>query len=233
MNDDRIGSGDTVRHGNEMTEGRNARGDKIMLHKRFSLSLVVMILMVGLLAGCASMAPPVTQTAETSNGTYRIGPGDQLEIYVRNNPDLSVHVPVRPDGKISIPLVQSIQASDKTPSQLADDLQNALSKYIRDPRVTVIVTQFQGTYADQVRVVGQAAQPMSMPYRKGMTLLDVMINVGGLTKFAAGNRAKLVRHVDGKTKTFNVKIEDLLNGDIKDNVPVRPGDIVIIPQSYF
>lgn len=201
-----------------------------MLRNRFFLTCVLLI--AALMAGCAT-APPGTLQAKAPDSTYRIGPGDQLHIYVRNNPDLSMQVPVRPDGKISIPLVQSMTAADKTPSQLADDLQKSLAAYVRDPRVTVIVTQFQGTYADQVRVVGEAARPQSMPYRQGMTLLDVMINVGGLTQFAAGNRAKLVRQINGQTKTYNVDLEDLLNGDIKDNVPVHPGDVVIIPRTYF
>ncbi|MES1955169.1 XrtA/PEP-CTERM system exopolysaccharide export protein [Salinisphaera hydrothermalis] len=203
-----------------------------MVQNRFFLTWVLAILAVCFVAGCAS-APPKVLQGQAPDSAYRIGPGDQLQIYVRNNPDLSMSVPVRPDGKISIPLVQSMQASDKTPKQLASDLQNALSAYVRDPRVTVIVTQFHGTYADQVRVVGEATRPQSMPYRTGMTLLDVMINVGGLTQFAAGNRAKLVRHEDGQTKTFNVDIQDLLNGDIKDNVPVHPGDVIIIPRTYF
>lgn len=203
-----------------------------MFQNRLFLTWVLVILAACFTAGCAS-APPKALKNQSPSSTYRIGPGDQLQIYVRNNPDLSMSVPVRPDGDISIPLVQSMQAANKTPKQLASDLQNALSTYVRDPRVTVIVTQFQGTYADQVRVVGEAAKPQSMPYRTGMTLLDVMINVGGLTQFAAGNRAKLVRHEDGHTKTYNVDIQDLLNGDIKDNVPVHPGDVIIIPRTYF
>jgi polysaccharide export outer membrane protein len=206
----------------------------MMLENRFFLNWVLVLIAAGLLAGCASTAPPkALKNQASSSTTYHIGPGDQLQIYVRDNPDLSMRVPVRPDGKISIPLVQSIKATGKTPRQLADNLQASLSKYIRNPLVTVIVTGFQGTYGDQVRVVGQAEQPQSMPYRSGMTLLDVMINVGGLNQFAAGNRAKLVRHENGKTKTYDVAIEDLLNGDIDDNVPMRPGDVIIIPQTYF
>ncbi|WP_423823451.1 XrtA/PEP-CTERM system exopolysaccharide export protein [Salinisphaera sp. SPP-AMP-43] len=203
-----------------------------MFRYRFYLAWIVVFLAVIGVAGCASAPPKVLQEKATSS-TYRIGPGDQLQIFVRNNQDLSVTVPVRPDGEISIPLVQSMKAADKTPNELADNLTSSLSAYVRDPRVTVIVTQFHGTYSDQVRVVGEAAQPQSMPYRTGMTLLDVMINVGGLTQFAAGNRAKLVRHVDGQSKTYDVDIEDLLNGNINDNVPVHPGDVVIIPRTYF
>jgi polysaccharide export outer membrane protein len=187
------------------------------------------------LGGC-STAPAVhdmgaaTQPAER----YIIGSGDSLEIYVRNNPTVSTTVPVRPDGRISIPLVQSIQAAGKTPDELASDLEKDLSQYIRDPIVTVIVKSFVGAYSQQVRVVGQAAKPRALSYRSGMTLLDAMIDVGGLTKFAAGNDAKLVRHLpDGTQKTIPVRLEDLMNGDIKYNMAMRPGDILIIPQSLF
>jgi polysaccharide export outer membrane protein len=187
------------------------------------------------LGGC-STAPAVhdmgaaTQPAER----YIIGSGDSLEIYVRNNPTVSTTVPVRPDGRISIPLVQSIQAAGKTPEELASDLEKALSQYIRSPLVTVIVKNFVGAYSQQVRVVGQAAKPRALSYRSGMTLLDAMIDVGGLTKFAAGNDAKVVRHLpDGTQKTIPVRLDDLMNGDIKYNMPLRPGDILIIPQSLF
>jgi polysaccharide export outer membrane protein len=147
---------------------------------------------------------------------------------------VSTSVPVRPDGRISIPLVQSIQAAGKTPEELASDLEKALSQYIRSPLVTVIVKNFVGAYSQQVRVVGQAAKPRALSYRSGMTLLDAMIDVGGLTKFAAGNDAKVVRHLpDGTQKTIPVRLDDLMNGDIKYNMPLRPGDILIIPQSLF
>lgn len=188
-----------------------------------------------LLGGC-STAPAVSDlgTAAPPSERYIIGSGDSLEIYVRNNPDVSTTVPVRPDGRISIPLVQSIQAAGKTPEQLASDLEKALSEYIRSPLVTVIVKSFVGAYSQQVRVVGQAAQPRALSYRSGMTLLDAMIDVGGLTKFAAGNDAKLVRHLpDGSEKTIPVRLEDLMNGDIKYNMAMHPGDILIIPQSLF
>lgn len=186
-----------------------------------------------LLAGCATstMPPPAKSAAETT--AYTIGPGDQMMIYVRNNPDLSMSVPVRPDGKISIPLVQNMVAAGKTPAQLADDLEDALSEYIRQPLVTVVVTSFNGVYSDQIRVVGQATVPQSLPYRDGMTLLDVMIQVGGLTRLAAGNRAKLVRTVNGQKKTYGINIQALLSGDIGENVPMRPGDIIIIPKSLL
>lgn len=184
------------------------------------------------LVGCAgSMAPPVQKTPITTN--YTIGPGDTLMIYVRDNPDLSMSIPVRPDGKMSIPLVQDMEAAGKTPAKLADDLEGALSEYIRNPLVTVVVTSFQGVYSDQIRVVGQAAAPQAIPYRDGMSLLDVMIQVGGLTQFAAGNRAKLVRTVNGQRKTYGINIQALLGGDISQNVPMRPGDIIIVPRSLL
>lgn len=189
-----------------------------------------------LLLGACSTAPAVQNlgTAAPSNERYIIGPGDQLEIYVRDNPGVTTTVPVRPDGRISIPLVQSIQAAGKTPDQLASDLEKALSQYIRSPLVTVIVKSFVGAYSQQIRVVGQAAKPRSLHYRSGMTLLDAMIDVGGLTKFAAGNNAKVIRHLpNGTERTIPVRLEDLMNGDIQYNMAMRPGDILIIPQSLF
>lgn len=188
-----------------------------------------------LLGACASVPATTVSTSTTpSVERYIIGPGDALEIYVRDNPTLTTSVPVRPDGRISIPLVQSIMAAGKTPDQLADDLQQELSRYIRSPLVTVIVKSFVGAYSQQVRVVGQAVTPKSVPYRNGMTVLDLMIDVGGLTKFAAGNSAKIVRHLpDGKEETIPVRLDSLMNGEVKYNVAMRPGDILIIPQSLF
>lgn len=196
-----------------------------------ALAVGVTMAMIG---GCAT--PTLTaRTAKSLKATphYIIGPGDTLSIYVRNNPKLSVTIPVRPDGRISMPLVQDVRAAGRTPSQLADVLTADLSQYVRSPNVTVMVTSFVGAYRDEVRVVGQAVKPEAVAYRDGMTLLDVMIRVGGLTKFAAGNRAEIVRKVDGKEKTFTVHVADLLNGNIKDNVPMQPGDILIIPEAYF
>lgn len=165
---------------------------------------------------------------------YIIGPGDTLEIFVRDNPSLSTSVPVRPDGRISIPLVQSIVAAGETPEKLAGDLESALSRYVRSPLVTVIVKSFVGAYSQQVRVVGQAAMPKAVPYRSGMTLLDVMIEVGGLAKFAAGNDAKVARRLpDGSEQTIPVRLGDLMNGAIKYNMVMHPGDILIIPQSML
>jgi polysaccharide export outer membrane protein len=188
-----------------------------------------------LLGGCGT-TPMVSNApaAAPSVEHYIIGPGDSLEIFVRDNTGLTTTVPVRPDGRISIPLVQSIMAAGKTPEELAGDLEKALSRYIRSPLVTVIVKSFVGAYSQQVRVVGQAATPKAVPYRSGMSLLDVMIEVGGLTKFASGNNAKIIRRLpDGAEQTIPVRLGDLMNGTIKDNVRMQPGDILIIPQSLF
>ena len=188
-----------------------------------------------LLGGCAS-TPIVNDVAPTTAPVerYIIGPGDALEIFVRDNPTLSTTVPVRPDGRVSIPLVQSIVAAGKTPEDLAADLEKELGRYIRSPLVTVIVKSFVGAYSQQVRVVGQAATPKAVSYRSGMTVLDVMIDVGGLTKFASGNSAKIIRHVPGSAEqTIPVRLGDLMNGAIQSNVVMRPGDILIIPQSLF
>jgi polysaccharide export outer membrane protein len=195
-----------------------------------------MIVGLVLVGGC-STAPTVSDLGASSPQPaerYIIGPGDSLDIFVRDNPTLSTSVPVRPDGRISIPLVQSIVAAGKTPDELAGDLEKQLSQYIRTPLVTVIVKNFVGAYSQQVRVVGQATTPKSVPYRSGMTVLDLMIEVGGLTKFAAGNSAKIIRHLpDGKEQTIPVRLGQLMDGAIKDNVVMRPGDILIIPQSLF
>lgn len=176
----------------------------------------------------------VANGAEADPDTYIIGPGDGLQIFVWGHPDLTTNVTVRPDGNISTPLVEDLPASGSTPTGLARLVEQRLSEYIRTPQVTVIVQNFVGEYARQVRVVGQAAQPQSLAYREGMTLLDVLIAVGGLSEFAAGNRAKLVRQVDGKEQVIRVRLDDLLNqGDLEQNVRIRPGDVLIIPESFF
>jgi polysaccharide export outer membrane protein len=191
---------------------------------------------VMLLAGCAGTdydaAPPSEPTAEADQ--YRIGPGDTLQIFVWDHADLSTQVQVRPDGKISTPLVDDLQAAGRTPTELGKDIAGVLSEYVRSPVVTVIMQQFQGAAAQQVRVVGQAVEPRAIQYRQGMTVLDVMIEVGGLSEFAAGNRAKIVRRVEGETVEIGVRLQDLLNdGRIEQDVPILPGDILIIPESFF
>ena len=163
-----------------------------------------------------------------------IGPDDSVNIVVWRNPELSMIVPVRPDGKITTPLVEDLPASGKTDSQLARDLEQALSKYIQSPVVTVIVTRFVGPYSQQIRVIGEAARPQALPYRENMSLMDVMIAVGGITDFAAGNKASIVRSAGGKTERFGVRLIDLIRrGDLSANVAMRPGDVLVIPQSFF
>lgn len=205
------------------------------LPRDFVLWSMMMVSFV-LVAGCSSvpMATPAASATPQSVERYIIGPGDSLDIFVRDNPTLSTTVPVRPDGRVSIPLVQSMVAAGKTPDELAGDLEKDLGRYIRAPLVTVIVKSFVGAYSQQVRVVGQAAMPRAVPYRSGMSVLDVMIDVGGLTKFAAGNSAKIVRRLpDGQEQSIPVRLGELMGGEIKYNVVMRPGDILIIPQSLF
>ena len=169
----------------------------------------------------------------TGDYEYVIGPLDTVNIIVWRNPELSMVVPVRPDGKITAPLVDDLVAQGKTPTALAKELEKALGKFIREPVVTVVVTNFAGPASEQIRVIGEAAKPQALPYRKGLTLLDVMITVGGLTPFADGNRATISRGAEGG-KSYSVRLRDLVTrGEIAANVEMRPGDILIIPQSYF
>jgi polysaccharide export outer membrane protein len=164
---------------------------------------------------------------------YRIGPGDTLQIFVWRNPELTQSVPVRPDGKISTPLVEDMVAVGKTPSQLARDIERVLSEYIRSPQVNVIVTNPVSAFS-QVKVIGQVVNPQSLPYREGMRVLDAILASGGLTEFAAGNRGKIVRKVDGKDTELKVKVEDLVNkGAMKHNLELKPGDVIVVPQSFF
>lgn len=202
-------------------------------------NLANLLIVLSIVAGCSTTTDVDTGAISSSGNVsskseYQIGPGDTLQVYVWRNPDISVTVPVRPDGYISTPLVEDILAINKTPSQLARDIEKRLSKYIRDPVVTVIVTNFVGTYSKQIRVIGEAAKPQALSYRENMTLLDVMIAVGGLTDFAAGNSAKLIRNQGGKSTQIEIHLKDLLqDGDISANKRVLPGDIILIPQSIF
>jgi polysaccharide export outer membrane protein len=184
------------------------------------------------LTGCATRTlPPQTQV---TNPDYLIGPGDTVNIMVWRNPEVSMSVPVRPDGKITTPLVEDLPAAGKTSTDLARDIEKALAKFIQQPVVTVIVTNFVGNFSEQIRVVGQAAKPQALPYRRDMSLMDVLIAVGGVTEFAAGNRASVIRAVDGKQQKFNVRLDDLIKeGDISANMPMRPGDVLVIPESFF
>jgi len=197
-------------------------------------ALFLPIAMLPSCSGVSSSNAEVGTLPAAPTSEYLIGPGDKLQVFVWQNPELSVSVPVRPDGRISLPLLQDVVAIQKTPAELADDIKKGLSSYIRDPVVTVIVTDFVGPYSQQVRVIGEAAEPKAIPYRVSMSVLDVMIAVGGLTQFAAGNRAIIMRKVDGTEREIHVKLDDLLkSGDLSANVPVMPGDVLIVPQSWF
>lgn len=186
------------------------------------------------IAGCATRNfAPAPATVSTDDYSYVIGAGDNLNIMVWRNPELSMSVPVRPDGKIAAPLVDELMVQGKTSVQVARDVEKQLSKYVRDPVVTVIVTSFVGPYSEQIRIVGEAARPQFLPYKQKMTLLDVMIAVGGLTDFASGNSATILRTAEGN-KQYSVRLTDLIKrGDVSANVEMRPGDILIIPQSLF
>ncbi|AKH19722.1 XrtA/PEP-CTERM system exopolysaccharide export protein [Sedimenticola thiotaurini] len=207
-----------------------------MQFSRQLLMRCLLVVLVMLVAGCASKYPQVTsdQLQSAQDFDYIIGPGDELNIFVWGNEELTVSVPVRPDGKITTRLVEDIQASGKTPTQLARDVEKAYSEYVKNAVVTVIVDEFVGVPNQQVRVIGEAAVPLTVPFRKHMTLLDLMIEVGGLTEFADGNKSVLIRNIDGEQQVYNVRLEDLVqDGDISANVALMPGDIMIIPEAWF
>jgi polysaccharide export outer membrane protein len=212
-----------------------------------SIRLIAVLALLGLacagLAACAApaaspqsaAAQPVTKPA-ADTGEYVIGAGDTLSVFVYRNPDLSEpNVAVRPDGRISVPLIDDIDAAGKTPSQLSRELETRLKKYVQDPTVTIIVRSFIGPSDRQIKVIGEAAEPAALPYRDGMSLLDVMIATKGLTKYAAGNRAVIVRRdAKGQQQSIKVRLNDLIkDGDISQNLPMQPGDTLIIPQSWF
>jgi polysaccharide export outer membrane protein len=179
--------------------------------------------------------PPSTAGANLQTAAeYVIGPGDTLDIFVWHNTDLTRPTPVRPDGRITMPLLGDLVAAGKTPQVLAAEIQDKLMPFVRDPLVTVIPTGFVGLFTRQIRVIGEAAQPRAIPYRSSMTALDVLIEVGGLTKLADGDRAVLVRQVNGKQESYRVRLDSLVrDGDIMQNVDMQPGDILIIPQRFF
>ncbi|HZX26285.1 MAG TPA: XrtA/PEP-CTERM system exopolysaccharide export protein [Telluria sp.] len=187
-----------------------------------------------LLAACAHTRQPAASTPTPPARDYLIGPGDSVNIMVWRNPEVSGSFPVRPDGKLTAPLVEDLSAAGKTSTELARDIEKALAKYIREPVVTVIVTGFVGTYSEQIRVIGQATRPQALPYRRDMTLLDVLIAVGGVTEFASGNRASILRTVGGKRIKVPVRLDDLIrDGDIGANVAMLPGDVLVIPEGFF
>jgi polysaccharide export outer membrane protein len=212
-------------------------------------SLIGGVLLWGLLAASAVFAQqPVTPAAPAAAAPvvvpavappgvdlerYIIGPGDVLQVFVWRNPELTTTIPVRPDGKVSTPLVEDMVAVGKTPTQLARDIEKMLGEYIRSPQVSVIVTQPASLFS-QVKVVGQVKQPKPIAYRQGLTVIDAILEVGGLSEFAAGNRAKIVRKIDGKQTEIPVRADDLLNkGDMTQNQDLRPGDVIVIPESRW
>ena len=220
------------------------------------MGVMAVVLVLGACAKQPSLPPSTqygSQTTSPETYNYLIGPGDQLQIFVWRNPEVSQTVTVRPDGKISTPLVEDLQASGKTSAQLAKDLEKALETYIRQPIVTVIVVAGIGPYSEQVRVIGQVGGSrggqkagsqsgqtagsqggvQAIAYRRKMTLLAAAATVGVLNEFAAGNKTKLVRMVDGEQKEYEIRLDDLLNGDISANVDMLPGDILIVPESWF
>ena len=192
-----------------------------------------------LIIGCTSGAPlelpptPSQASAKAIGNDYIIGPGDVLEVFVWRNPELTVSVPVRPDGKISTPLVENMVAIGKTPQQLARDMEVVIAEYVRSPKVNIIVTTAASAFS-LVKVVGQVAHPQALPYREGMTVLDAILAVGGLGQFASGNRPRIVRVERGQQTTIHVKLADLVNsGDVRENMPLKPGDVLVVPQSIF
>ncbi len=224
-----------------MTGSHRLSTHRLSTHRLSTVaSFTAKVLVAGLawaaVAACVQYpeAPAAPPGGQATTPDYLIGPGDQLEIFVWRNPELSRNLPVRPDGRISVPLIEDLSAAGKTPTALARDIESVLKQYVQDPIVTVIVTGFVGPFNQQVRVVGEATQPQALPYREKMTVLDVMISVGGLTEFAAGNRAVVVRQAAGDEQSFRVRLDDLLrDGDVSANVALLPGDVLIIPQSWF
>jgi len=199
--------------------------------------ILIPLLLVALLSACSNqpLYPPAPAKADGgSDWTYLLGPGDSVSVFVWGNPEVSGGFPIRPDGKMTMNLVEDMPASGKTPTQLAREIEKALSKYIQDPIVTVIVGGGVGPYSQQIRVLGQATKPQTLNYKEQMSLLDLMIAVGGITDFAAGNRASILRVVDGKPQQLGVRLDDLIkDADVSANVELRPGDVLIIPERWF
>lgn len=199
--------------------------------------ILLPLLLASLLSACASkpLYPPAPAKADgASDWTYLLGPGDSVSVFVWGNPEVSGSFPIRPDGKMTMNLVEDMPATGKTPTQLAREIEKVLGKYIQDPIVTVIVGGGVGPFSQQIRVLGQATKPQTLNYREHMSLLDLMIAVGGITDFAAGNRASILRVVDGKPQQFGVRLDDLIkDADVSANVELRPGDVLIIPERWF
>jgi polysaccharide export outer membrane protein len=207
-----------------------------MINRNFVSVAIVAIVAIGVSA-CSGLGKlPTAKMTNIKGATteYRIGSDDSLQIFIWRNPELSTSVSVRPDGRITIPLIEDLPATGKTPTELARDIEKKLATYIQDPIVTVIMQGFVGPFQDRVRIVGEAARPQALPYRSTMTLLDVMIQVGGITDFAAGNRATVTRLVKGKQRSYRLLLDDLLrDGNMSANVKIRPGDLIVIPEAWF
>lgn len=205
----------------------------IKLNTKSATQWLIVLASAFMFVGCATKIPAAPTAASSEDYNYIIGPGDNVNIQVWRNPELSMSVPVRPDGRITGPLVEDLVAMGKTPTALARDMEKELSKFIRDPVVTVIVTGFVGPYSEQIRVIGEAAKPQTLPYKQKMTILDVMIVVGGITDFADGNNATILRTSENNAQ-YRVRLKDLVKrGDFSANVEMKPGDVLIIPQSWF
>ena len=217
---------------------------KEKLNNKVGLQLFRLGVLCGALSliGCANnpllfwqkAEQPPKESSAADDWVYRVGPGDTLNIFVWRHQDLSTTATVRPDGRFSTALIKEHIATGKTPPELAQEIEELLSEFVRDPLVTVFVGGFVGEYYDQVRVIGEAASPLALPYRRGMTALDLMIATGGLTEFAAGNKTVLVRYSEGGEREYNLRLDDLIrDGDISANVDIEPGDIIIIPEAWF
>jgi polysaccharide export outer membrane protein len=211
----------------------------LRMKKAYQFGLAGLLFTTVVITGCSVNKLPeaTTRASLTTNVNdyqYLIGPGDNLTIFVWRNPEISGNFVVRPDGKVTTSLVEDLEVSGRTPTMLARQLEEQLSIYINNPRVTVSVGRFQGPFSEQIRVIGEATNPSAINYTENMTLLDLMIAVGGLTEFASGNNAKLVRVINGQQITFELNIEDLIkDGDITENIDMLPGDIIIIPEAWF
>ncbi len=205
------------------------------------VNTITCCILCALLLACGASSPSqilpkldFTDDKQAKSDDYMIGAGDELQVFVWGNPELSVSVPVKPDGRITTPLVEDVVASGKTSTQLARDVEKRLQQYVKSPVVTVTVTLFVGRYSEQIRVIGAAMQPVALPYRQNMTLLDVLIAVGGISEFASGNRASVVREHETGVDKIRVRLDDMMNGgDMSQNMLMQPGDILVIPESLF
>lgn len=209
--------------------------DRIGEQRRRLLAIAMALPLAAGVVGCYSIktSGPAPKFAATPDYRYVIGTGDSISVMVWRNPELSMNVPVRPDGRVTMPLVEDLLALGRTPTELARDIEKELSRYVRDPIVTVMVSGASGPFSEQIRIIGEAARPQALPYRQDMTILDVMIAVGGITDFADGNNTVLIRGAE-QGKIYTVRLRDLIQrGDISANVDIKPGDVLIIPESWY